>query len=335
MHGEVGRYVLHLSVAPVIRPREGFVVRSGTHFYIDADGDHEWTTAADSPPFYSDPTFKLGGVDVVSFPIVGDFDGNGLNQVALLTDTKARMESGDFYYRPSSSTCDYERFFAPNQGILGAAVGDWNLDGADDWVKAADGMRLFVDRNGNKRWDGGEADAKFRIQGGIPGKLFVIDLGEGPAIGVMTSSKVFIDANRDYKWRPGKGDEVVSFFAPNHGAIKSVLIGDWDGDGLDNIGKVNESNEIFLDFNGDFRFDSEVDKRFCIGSCDEAGMHFAGALGMNGEDSVGKLSEREMRIDANANHAWDPENGDEVKPFWLWGLDRVGAFVGIGHFQDP
>lgn len=306
---------------------EGLVKRvaDGDFLFVDKNADKTWVPVVDAK-------FRIqGGTLSSALLIVGDFNGNGVSSVGLMDDTKYFIDAdSNFQWLPGGGN-ELVNFFAPNVGITHAVIGDYDGVGGDDpgkFAGGAGGNFFFLDRNGNKVWDGA-TDAKFRIQGGaVNGVPFSCKCFPGgkSVVGLMSDTKVFIDANGDFAWTPATpGAEVAEFFAPNVGATEAVLIGDWGNTGVEKIGKV-AGGFIFLDLNGDFRFTGADDAKFRIQGGTLVGPHVAGDFDGNGGDEVGQVNPVKLFLDANGDGAWAPLAGDIASFF----APNQGVVTGAG-----
>jgi len=150
--------------------------------------------------------------------------------------------------------------FAPARRDARWIYGDWDGDGAREVGKYVPALeRFLLDANGNGRWDGlagGDLAARVAAAAG-PGEPLVGDWngdgveGVGKAVGVLA----FLDANESLGWDGVAGGDAVASLAP--GVPDAVtLVGDWDGDGRDQLGRYDPaSGRFLLDANGNGRWD--------------------------------------------------------------------------------
>jgi hypothetical protein len=139
-------------------------------------------------------------------------------------------------------------------------VGDWNGDGFDDVGKQV-GTWYRLDLDGDGVWEGNAGGDRNTSFGGAfgPGLPLVGDWnGDGrDEIGTyVPDSRVFLlDANGNGVWDGAAGGDAVSWLAafaapiPSEGAGQP-LVGDWNGDGVDDIGK-RVATYVYLDADGD------------------------------------------------------------------------------------
>jgi len=310
--------------------QEGVVKRAqtGDFFFVDFNYDKTFTGAADKK-------FRIqGGALTSALLIVGDFDGDGVDSVGLIDDSKAYIDAdSSFTWAPAGGN-ELVNFFAPNVGMTDAVVGNFSGDTQQDFAKFEDAGRFFfVDANGNKLWDPASGDKKFRIQGGtiagIPFACECFTAGQA-VVGILADDKVYLDENRDFAWTPGAGTEEVQFFAPGVGATQFVVVGDWDNDGTEEIAKV-AGNFIYIDRNGDFTFQAADDDKFRIQSGTIVGPYVAGDFdGANGAE-VGVVDASKFYLDANNDGSWTPAGGDTAT-FFAPGQGTTLA-VGAGVWQ--
>jgi hypothetical protein len=307
----------------------------GQFFFVDVNANNAWDGEA------TDAKFRIQGGGETGEMLLGAFGVNGgtSDQLGIMTETKYFIDGGDFSWTPGAGT-EGDGFFAPNVGLSQALVEDFNIDNEDDFAKVGTGQFIFVDKNGNKAWDGEVTDAKFRIQGGAEtGVLFAGDFGNGPQIGIFTATKVFMDGNAlnapDYSWTPGAGTETDFFFAPNVGAVDAVVLGDFDNDGDDNIGKV-AGGFIYLDLNGNFAWDGQpTDAKFRIQGGTLNGPVFAGNLKDTAAgDQAGQFSTTKVFADANGDGQWTPGGGTELDFFFAPNVGGIQA-ADAGEWTNP
>lgn len=322
--------------APASRPRNETVVKLADHGFFFVDLDHNGRFRAES-----DAKFRIQGGNVGGFPIVGDFDGDGQDQVGLLDDRRFYLDDGNFSWRPAIEE-DTWGWFAPNMGTTHVVVGDFDGDGKDDFARFTRDGTFYADANGDRRWGGarggaGAMDGEFKIQGGQePGVPFACECGTGRwVLGIMTASKVYLDANGDFHWTPAAGTERMTYFAPQEGLPDAVVVGDFDGDGDTDLARV-AGDYVFVDRNGDNRWQPDVDGKLRIeGGVLSGARYLAGRFrGTQGPgDVLARLTGEKLYVDADRDFRWHPAQGGEVVTDFAPNVGLL-RFVGAGAF-DP
>jgi hypothetical protein len=219
----------------------------------------------------------LGIVD--GLPIVGDFNGDGKDEVAMFVrgqwlidlNGNGRWDTGDLWARLGS-------------GFDRPVVGDWDGDGKDDigifgpeWIRdpaailrdpglpdpenrqrvgrkntppreeEATSGRRFLRKHEQAKMRVDVVDHVFRYGQGEDIPLAGDWNGDGiDAIAVFSSGRWKLDSNGDGRW--SEGDEEIEF-----GQAGDIpIIGDWNGDGIDDIAVVRGDLWI-IDTDGDRR----------------------------------------------------------------------------------
>jgi hypothetical protein len=205
-------------------------ISGNNKFFIDEDKDGA-----------SNVSFVFG--PAVADILVGDWDGNGIDNVAIRKDVSG---NGKFFFNNDTDSGDEGAF------VLGeiAAVplsGDWNGDGTDNVGvrRTVSGTgKFFLDTNG-----GGSPEIDFVF--GSPSDTAVVGDWDGDdedEIGIVR------DVNGGYRWFFSNNTNTVTndFAFGKTGDI--AIVGDWDDDGDDNPGLVRATAgalKYFLDTNND------------------------------------------------------------------------------------
>jgi hypothetical protein len=199
--------------------------------------------------------------------------------------------------------------------------------------RVATGDFFFVDVNADKTWTAAD-DAKFRIQGGaLPLALTIVGdfNGNGQAsVGVMDDQKYYVDADSNFVWAPGGGNELVNFFAPNVGMTHAIP-GDFDGAGGDDpakfAGGVTGGNFFYADRNGNKLWNgTPADAKFRIQGGTIDGVPFSCKC-FGGNAVNGLMSDSKVYIDKNGDFAWTPAVvGAETAEFFA---PNVGAVTQV------
>jgi hypothetical protein len=157
--------------------------------------------------------------------------------------------------------------------------------------------------------------------------------GVGPIdqIGLHRNRNFLLDVNGNGRWnRPAGGDMLYAFGSP--GDIP--LVGDWNGDGFDEIGSFNPGNLFFyLDRNANGRWDGPAggDLQYRLGGR-STDTPLVGDWNGDGVDEIGVFRNRNFLVDFNANGRWDRQaGGDRVFAFGAFGdLPLIGDWNGDG-----
>jgi uncharacterized protein YkwD len=133
---------------------------------------------------------------------------------------------------------------------------DWNGDGMDDLAVFRKGRMLMVDANGNHRT--GRGDVKMALGNGGDQALVGDWTGSGrDQLGVLRNEDgtFHLDTNGDRRLDAADARFAFGPYQPGDVAI----VGDWDGDGTDDVGLFRGGNTFMLDSNGDRTWDAAVD----------------------------------------------------------------------------
>ncbi|MBI5559433.1 MAG: DUF1566 domain-containing protein [Deltaproteobacteria bacterium] len=163
----------------------------------------------------------------LTIPIVGDWDGDGSDDVGLFSGSRFRLDDDE------DGVAD--EVVAFGTGTDTPVIGDWNGDGVDDiGVFRGAERKFYLDSNRD-----GVADSTVTI--GRLSDLPVVgdwDSDGVDDIGVFRPSvrRYYMDYNED-----GIHDRAVTI-----GRLGDIsLAGDWDGDGVDSIGVFRPDNKRF------------------------------------------------------------------------------------------
>ncbi|MCL2623880.1 MAG: SpaA isopeptide-forming pilin-related protein, partial [Planctomycetaceae bacterium] len=124
-----------------------------------------------------------------------------------------------------------------------AVVGDWNGDGSKKIGVYRNGT-WHIDYNGNGQWDAGDIEAKTNAQ---PGDIPIVGdfTGEGvDRIGLYTPStgRVIVDTNGNFQF---DSNDLV-FYLEGFDEVSYPVVGDFNGDGIDQIALVKHVEKIPL-----------------------------------------------------------------------------------------
>ncbi len=174
-------------------------------------------------------------------------------------------------------------------GVLRSGTGEW-----------------FIDRNGNRQWDGCVADGCYRF--GAPGDWPAAGdwTGTGFAkIGVFRHGQWYLDANGNGQW-DGCGVDLCFAFG-QFGDLP--VAGNWDGGSKAGVG-VFRAGTWYLDYNGNGQWDGcqqDGGQDQCLyGSFGQGGdLPAAGDWNGDGKAKVGVFRNGTWYLDYNGNGAWD------------------------------
>ena len=194
-----------------------------------------------------DPYFTFQIYGTGDKPVVGDWDGSGVQKVGVFNNGFWAL---DYNGNGQWDGPVIDRFYALG-GISGEVpvVGDWNGDGRTKIGTFLNG-RWALDYNGNGQWDGAVTD-----------RYVIYSLGgaEKPVVGDWTGSGTTkIGSFRDGFWvldtNGSFAYETSDSFCGIGGAGDVPVVGDWNGDGRSKIG-VFRNGFWLLDSNGNCRWD--------------------------------------------------------------------------------
>ncbi len=209
-------------------------------------------------------------------------------------------------------------------GAFGAStdrpvIGDWNGDGSDDvGVWRPSDRKFRLDGNGNAIWEatgGDTTTAAFGASADLPVAGDWNSDGKDE-VGVWRPSthQFMLDANGNGRWDGTAGrDTLTAAFGVS---TDRPVVGDWNGDGKDEVGVWRPSTRQFmLDTNGNGRWDGTAGRDTLTGAFGtSADRPVSGDWNGDGQDDVGvwRPSEGKFRLDANGNRLWDGPAGGDV-----------------------
>jgi hypothetical protein len=235
---------------------------------------------------------------------VGDWDGDGIDNIAIRRNATFHFDiNGD-------GKADRTQTYGNGDNRLSTFVdhyliGDWDGDKRDN-LAVRRGSQILMDHNfdgaADKVFSFGNGDVTIN---GITDVYLVGDWnGDGTDnIAVRRGSEILMDYNFD-----GTADKVFSFGNGDltiNGIVDGYLVGDWDGDGIDNIA-VRRGAEILMDYN----FDETADKFFSFGNGDVeingiVDVYMVGDWNGDGSDNIAVLRENTLYMDTNFDGAHD------------------------------
>ena len=187
----------------------------------------------------ADITYTYGPAGMGFIPLVGDWDGDGIETIGLYDPAHA-----GFFLRNSNTggTADVTFTYGPaGMGFI-PLVGDWNGDGVDTIGLYNPAGAAFFLRNSNT---GGIADITFTY--GPAGMGFVPVVGDWNGDGVDTIG-LYNPAGAAFFLRNsntgGIADITFTYGPAGMGFI--ALVGDWNTDGVDTVGLYNPAGAAFF-----------------------------------------------------------------------------------------
>ena len=171
----------------------------------------------------------------------------------------------------------------------------------------------YIDYNGNWTWDGTPTDRIYTL--GQPGDVFVTGDWNGnnrTEIGVARGNHTwYVDYNGNGIWdSPAGGDRIYTLGQSGD----AFVTGDWNGNGITEIGVVRGSNTWYVDYNGNGIWDSPAggDRIYTLGQSGDA--FVTGDWNGNGITEIGVVrGSNTWYVDYNGNGIWDsPAGGDRI-----------------------
>jgi lysophospholipase L1-like esterase len=182
-------------------------------------------------------------------------------------------------------------------------VGDWDGSGFTKIGVFRNGA-WHLDFNGNGKWDPGTDITYWSF--GLPDDIPITGdwNGDGKTnIGVFRKGAWYLDFNGNGKWDPGID---IIYKAGSFGLPNDVPItGDWNGDGKTNIG-VFRKGAWYLDFNGNGKWDKNVDTTISAGSFGlPDDIPITGDWNGDGKTNIGVFRKGAWYLDYSGNDQWD------------------------------
>lgn len=307
---------------------------------LDADGDGLW-----SPP--GDRVARVAVFAGPGEPIVGDWNGDGVDELAklvLVPDGGGSGPDRPYFYVDANGSGDWEGTAGGDAwanwiGSMtsGSAVEAivplaWRMTaGSVTAYFQPEGQRFAIDLNGNRTWEGsaggdyGHGFANFASSQG-PAVPVVGDWnGDGDDdAGIAIGTRFYLDRNGNRSWSGNAGgDRNTSFAAAFAG---QPIVGDWDGNGDDEIGAFVPPGTFLLDANDDGIWSGPIggDVRVAFGGADPESTPLVCDWNGDGADDVGvATSARVFAIDLDGDRVFDagdrslafePPDADPARP---------------------
>jgi lysophospholipase L1-like esterase len=137
------------------------------------------------------------------------------------------------------------------------------------------------------------------------------------AIGTFRKGAWYLDSNGNDQW---DSDSDTTISAGSFGlATDKPVLGDWAGSGFTQIG-VFRNGAWYLDYNGNGKWDSGVDKAYSVGSFGLSDdIPITGDWNGDGKTNIGVFRKGAWYLDYNGNGKWDP-GVDKAYPVGSFGL---------------
>jgi hypothetical protein len=193
------------------------VYRPGnSKWYLDSNANGGWDPGVDTVR-----QFGVAGVDV---PVVGDWNGDGTDDVAVRRNRRFLVDANGT--GKWETVAGGDAIYSYGVAMDASAVGDWNADGFEDLgVRLLE--RFLIDSNGNRHWDS--------IGSGLDDVYIFGEVGQAPAtgdwagngadqIGTWIAGLFRLDWDGSGTWdRPAGGDVVYSFGL----STDTPIVGKW------------------------------------------------------------------------------------------------------------
>ncbi len=299
--GIVPRYSWHLSIINAGKPRDAgnkqteadmlaaqavfFDPLTWTGSSVDMG---EWVFADSEGNETRQALFGIEG----GTPLVGDFNGDGIDEIAVFRD-------GIWFFDLNGNGYWDEGDLWAKLGTLAdqPVAGDWDGDGKTD-------IGIF-----GPSWT--RDDVAVRHEPGLPDAANQYD----GAMKNVPPEERFAAADRRIMKQSAQGevrsdliDHVFQYGSPGDVAIS----GDWNGDGVSNIGLFRQGT-WYLDIDGDGHW--SANDQYIEGLGDEGDLPVVGDFNGDGIDDLGIYRDGQWRLDSDGNHRLD-------------GADRVVNFGG-------
>lgn len=224
-------------------------------FLLDSDGSDGWSLG---------DTTITGFGSGVDLPVAGDWNGDGIDEIGVWVAGTLRFRldanANDTWDDVSGGDTLTAVF-----GLVGdrPVAGDWNGDGLSEvgvWRPST--RRFLLDNNGNGRWDGVTGGDTLTAAFGLETDRPITGDWNGDGrddVGFWRpdTRRFYLDTNGNDAW---DGTLLGDTLTPAFGLATDLpVIGDWNGDGTDDVGVWRPSIQRFLlDTNGNDRWDGTL-----------------------------------------------------------------------------
>ncbi len=246
--------------------------------------------------------------DYGSRPIVGDFNGDGISEIAVFYD-------GYWYIdlNGNGTWDEGDMIVKLGTGFDQPVVGDWDGDGKAD-------IGIF-----GPKWDGDERaiDSDPGLPSDLNNRVTARPKNVPPRAHEATSGYRAMQHTAQGKPRLDFIDHVFEYGSEGDYAIS----GDFTGDGITNIG-VYRNGDLYIDRNGDGRWEEGVD--IVIRGIGRAGeIPVVGDFNGDGVDEIGMFKDGYWRLDTTGDFRLDTE----IRFGDVGDMPVVGDFTGDGYAQ--
>ncbi|HME10715.1 MAG TPA: BACON domain-containing protein [Bryobacteraceae bacterium] len=241
--------VTQAGASPVSAISRVGIFRQGFLWILDANGNEQM----DIPP---DLVYAFGGIPG-DIPITGDWNGDGHTKIGIYRPSNGLFildTNGDGVLDAGDSV--FNLHIGKSPGDI-PVTGDWNGDGRTKVGYFRQGFLWILDTNGDGLFEQG-SDQVFAF-GGVAGDVPVVGdwTGTGASkIGVVRQGFLWVlDANGNGTFDgTGPGEDLVFPFGGIPGDVP--LTGDWNGNGITEVGIFRQGFLWVLDANGDRQMDA-------------------------------------------------------------------------------
>jgi hypothetical protein len=294
--------------APPTQCNVGKGIGATSIVYFDVNGNGIWNGVAGG-----DASVAINVAAGASTTILGDWNDDGIDDAGTVVGTNYSIDLNGNRVWNGNAGGDRNANFA----IGGAGTplsGRWS--GGASLIGKFVADTFYLDLNSNGIWNGNPTDQSSGFAAGAaPGGVPVVGDWNGDGsedIGKYVGTFFYVDLNGNKIWNGTAGGDRVTNFAAGFGAGTPV-IGDWDGDGDDEIG-VFAGNSYLLDVNGNGIYNGpaggDVNSSFAAGVA-PGGTPFACDLDGDGNDDIGKVLGTTFYVDLNGNTIWDGNAGGD------------------------
>ena len=224
---------------------------------------------------------------------------NAANQLVVHRDTNDDVRIGAGWTAAGVQSVNGDRFQTWTQGGTMLLVSATDTIG----VHRSSSGSFYRDANGNGHYDGLGIDNFVNL--GASTDLPAIGDWNGDGISDLglfrqATGTFLLDLNGNGTWDGPTIDRATQFGGSNDVPV----IGDWNGDGRDEIGVHRPASRLFhLDENGNGEWNMFVDRLITFGNTTDIGI--AGDWNGDGRDDIGVFRAGEFLRDQNGNGQWD------------------------------
>jgi hypothetical protein len=303
----------------------GKMIAGTSAFYVDANLNGIWNGSAGG-----DWSVAINAQAGPGTPFVGDWNDDGFEDPGKLVGTTYSLDLNGNGVWNGNAGGDRVASFAASFGPGVPLVGDWDGDGDDEigtYIVIGNQSRFYLDVNGNGLWGGaasGDQVAYLDYRVPLGGEPVIGEWNNDTErdIGKYVGTTFYLDLNGNGIWNTIDGGDFDQAFAMAFGP-GVPLVGDWNGDGADQIGVyIPTTGKFLIDRNGNRQYDGPP------GDSDVAFAVFAGQgtplicdWDDDGDDDLGLVVGTQYYIDINGNGVWNGNaGGDRATDFRIGGV---------------